>query len=184
LLTRKTPEKTQARANPRDTDHIGRDFAWETHRAMTAWTSSVDTKATIVLSISGLLLGLYLSELSAAHTPIRPHHWQYIVGFAGMALTAAAVIMSGLVVTPRLNRRRTRQNWQENYIYFGHLRLWDPSKLRQHLASLSVDQELFLLADQLVSTAKIAWRKHSLLQIAMGMLLCGVLLVALALAWR
>ncbi|MBA3618020.1 MAG: hypothetical protein H0W56_00180 [Acidothermales bacterium] len=98
-------------------------------------------------------------------------------------MTALGVLLAAFVVTPRLNRRRTKATWKDNFIYFGHLRHWQPADLRSKLKALDVDQELDLLATQLVSTAKIAWYKHSVLQFAMASLVLGVLLIVLAAVW-
>ncbi len=106
-----------------------------------------------------------------------------IVGRIGISLTALGVLLAAFVVTPRLNRRRTKATWKDNFIYFGHLRHWQPADLRSKLKALDVDQELDLLATQLVSTAKIAWYKHSVLQFAMASLVLGVLLIVLAAVW-
>lgn len=178
---RRNPD--QATPGPDTSGQRGVEFGWKTHSAINEWTAKVDSKAAIVLSLGGLLLG-FIITLSSSGRPLADlQGWHLIVGRVGVGLTALGVLLAAFVVTPRLNRRHTRATWKDNFIYFGHLRHWKPANLRSKLKALDVDQELDLLATQLVGTAKIAWYKHSLLQFAMASLVLGVLLVVLSAVW-
>jgi hypothetical protein len=155
-------------------------FAWKTHNAITDWTAKVDYKAAIVLSLGGILLGFFvtLSAQGRLLAGLRTGH--VIVERIGLGFTILGVLLAGLVVAPRLNRRASKSGWRENFIYFGHLRRWEPVDLKDRLLSIDANQELNILATQLVNTSRIAWRKHSLLQYSMICLAIGVGLVALA----
>lgn len=155
-------------------------FAWNTHGAITDWTAKVDYKAAIVLSLGGVLLGFFVTLSNGSHLLAHIHGWQLTIERLGLGSSALGVLLAGFVVTPRLNRRITKDSWSQNYIYFGHLRYWRPADLKEKLRSLDADQELDVLATQLVATSKIAWYKHSLLQSSMVCLAIGVSLVAIS----
>jgi MFS family permease len=174
--------ETFSRSDARS-DERGVTFAWNTHSAITDWTAKVDYKAAIVLSLGGILLGFFVSLSSKGRILDHLHAWRLVVERLGLGWSILGVLLAGFVVTPRLNRRLAKANWKENFVYFGHLRRWKPDKLKEKLRSLDADQELDVLAVQLVSTSKIAWYKHSLLQFAMACLLIGIVLVALSVAW-
>ena len=95
-----------------------------------------------------------------------------------MAVLAASIVLSLLVVLPQLGRLRAGREWRSNMIYFGHLRHWDPAELATALEgpTHSTDQ----LARQLVTMSKIAWRKHSWLQYSLLLLVASSLLLVVA----
>jgi Family of unknown function (DUF5706) len=161
----------------------GVDFAWRTHTAITDWTAKVDGKASIVLSLGSLLLGFMATLSTPGRALADLQGWRAVVEGVGVALVALGVLLTALVVAPRLSRRRARKTWRSNFVYFGHLRRWEPEALKQRLLSLDTDQELSVLASQLVTTSKIAWYKHSMLQFAMTSLGLGAGLTALSVMW-
>ena len=178
LRRRQHPEALSVETGKPDERSI--TFAWKTHSAITDWTAKVDYKAAIVLSLGGVLLGFF-ATLSGSNRPLAHiHGWQLIVERLGLGWSALGVFFAGFVVTPRLNRRLTKSNWRENYVYFGHLRYWRSADLKEKLRSLDAEQELGMLATQLIATSKIAWYKHSLLQSSMFCLAIGVVLVAIS----
>lgn len=177
----KVSEATSVSAEPSVTRGV--DFAWRTHSAITDWTAKVDTKASIVLSLGVALLG-FLVTLSGTHRVFAHlHGWRHVFEITGLCLIAAGVLAAALVVAPRIDRRRARREWRANFVYFGHLRKWDRGDLRAKLQSLSEAEELDVLSGQLITTSRIAWWKHSLLQIAIAFIMSGSALSALAAAW-
>jgi len=158
----------------------GVDFAWKTHSAISDWTAKVDSKAAITLSLGGVLLGFMITLSSEDRVLADILGWQLIVEYIGLGFTALGVLLAALVVMPRLNRSRTKATWKSNFIYFGHLRRWKSADLKSKLQALDAAQELELLATQLVSTSKIAWYKHSMLQFSIASLVLGVILVAMS----
>lgn len=161
----------------------GVEFAWHAHSAITDWTAKVDSKASIVLSLGGAVLGFFVT-LSASHRALAGLlGWRLLVERAGFLAVALSVFGAALVVAPRLNRRQSKQAWKQNFLYFGHLRHWKPEELKKRLEVLDGDQELNLLSQQLVATSKIAWFKHSLVQLSIWALVAGVIMVVLASAY-
>lgn len=149
----------------------GLDFAWRVHDALDSWTAKVDVKASIALALESAVFGFVvalsehgerLSGLSGSRLD-----WYHV----GVGLLLFSVGASLAVVFPQLRRWRSRRDWRENTIYFGHLRHWDPSELAGRLGEPFPEAEE--LARQLVAMAKIAWRKHAWLQWSLVSLATG-----------
>lgn len=158
----------------------GTDFAWRVHGALDSWTGKVDTKASIALAIESAALGFAISRSADEQAFANLSGLAEVSYTAGLVLLLAAIACALLVVLPRLNRRRLRHDWDNNMIYFGHLRRWSPLQLTSALEQGGpyLDQ----LARQLVVMAKVAWRKHVWLQASLICLVLGIacLLVASA----
>jgi Pycsar effector protein len=176
--------KHQDRSEPASVNQTASEssisFAWRIHSAITDWTAKVDTKAAIVLSLGGVVLGFFVTLSGHGRILSGLHGWSLVLERIGLSITILGVLLASLVVAPRLNRREARSAWRENIIYFGHLRFWNSQDLADKLQSLNADQQTSILATQLVATSKIAWRKHRLLQFSMLCIVGGTSLVALA----
>jgi Family of unknown function (DUF5706) len=162
----------------------GVDFGWRTHSAITEWTAKVDSKASIVLSLGGVLLGFIVTLSTSNRLLTHLHSWHLVLERIGIAIISLGVLSAALVVAPRLDRRRAKKTWRDNFLYFGHLRHWNPKSLRDRLESLDSSAELDILATQLVVTSKIAWFKHSLLQFSVAEIVIGVGFVAVSVVCR
>lgn len=166
-----------------DTEERGVTFAWKAHTAITDWTAKVDSKAAIVLSAGGVLLGFLVTLSGNGRVLAHLTGSRLLVERTGLGSIGLGVFLAALVVAPRLNRHASKKDWQSNFVYFGHLRHWKPVDLKGRLKDLSLDQELEVLSAQLVATSEIAWSKHSKLQSGMWLLLGGVVLVVCSAAW-
>ena len=102
---------------------------------------------------------------------------------AGLAALALGVLVAAFAVFPRLKRRQAKQTWSSNYVYFGHLRRWKPEDLKQALLNQTIDEQLEVLARQLVTASDISWNKHATLQWAMVLLTVGGALVGAGAVW-
>jgi hypothetical protein len=150
----------------------GIEFAWRVHGALDSWTGKVDTKASVALAIESAMFGFAVT-LSRENGPFAGLHGRSEAGYyTGLGLILVAVFFALLVVVPQLNRRKSKKGWKGNMIYFGHLRHWDPDELSKALSGQRDDEGQ--LAQQLVAMAKIAWRKHSLLQISLVVLVIAI----------
>lgn len=155
-------------------DHDGNDgveFAWKVHSTVDSWTARVDTKASIVLGIEAALAGFVITLSSKGGRLSGLHGYRMDVDRVGLVFLVASVLLSLAAVWPQLGRRKARQNWSANRIYFGHLRLWDPNKLAAELVKSAPSEAQ--LALQLVTMSKIAWRKHAFLQWSLSCLVVG-----------
>lgn len=179
-MFRKRPGQSQLVADSQAAGESGISFAWRTHSAITDWTAKVDTKAAIVLSLGGVVLGFFVTLSGRGRILSGLHGWSLVLERAGLSISIIGVLLASLVVAPRLNRRQAKAAWRENLIYFGHLRYWNPGDLADKLRSLDAEQQIAVLSIQLVATSKIAWRKHRLLQFSMLCLVVGTAIVASA----
>ncbi|MDQ4143274.1 MAG: DUF5706 domain-containing protein [Actinomycetota bacterium] len=157
-----------------DFDRVG--FAWKVHDALDAWTNKVDSKASIILAVETGVLALVATL--AKDGPLASLRGPSVIWFRlGILAIVAAIVMAGAAVFPQLRRSKIKAEWNENSIYFGHLRFWDPERLAEKLESQTEGMTLEELARQHVTMASIAWSKHAFLQVSMWMLPLGVVLL-------
>jgi hypothetical protein len=156
------------------------DFGWRVHDALGDWTGRVDVKASIVLSLEVAVFGFVV----AMARPGGP--WSLPVGSAsglfgaGVGVLLIAALLAAAVVFPQLRGRQAKAEWRTNYVYFGHLRRWDPTELATTIGQVDDEVELTLIGRQLVRMSEIAWRKHIWLQWSMGAVVVAGILLALA----
>ena len=166
-------------ANP--PGRAGIDLAWRAHDAIQGWTSSVDAKASIVVVAETLLAGAAIRALVTKHGGLHSATGLHLAcGITAASLLIFAVASALWVVFPRLERSRTKRLATQGLIYFGHLQDRSPEDIARSLATLTPDQERLQLAQQLQITGKIAWRKHSRLQLSIIALGIGSLLLVLS----
>ncbi|WP_265737858.1 Pycsar system effector family protein [Actinacidiphila oryziradicis] len=94
-----------------------------------------------------------------------------------MVLLAAAALLSIGVVTPRMRDGGVRQDWPDNFTYFGHLRLWEPDALAARLRGAD---PLTSLSRQIVAMSQIAWRKYVLVRLSLLIAAIGAACTVLA----
>lgn len=152
------------------------DAAWKIHAAQIDWTGKVDTKASFAFGIESAALGLTVALSAQGRTYSALvgcfEHVAYWGGLAALLIGAACAL---LVVMPRLRSLDiTTKEARNNYIYFGHLRHWGADDLVERLQG---DTLLDVVARQCVTMAKIAWRKHRLVQASMVAGAAGIALL-------
>lgn len=158
----------------------GREFAWKVHAALDTWTGRVDTKASITLAIQSASFGFVVTQSDPDKRFAELAGLSAVLYGLGLAALLLAVLLALRVVVPQLNRRKSKQNWQTNMVYFGHLRHWDPANLGNALRQEQPYEDQ--LARQLVEMSEIAWRKHAVLQWSLASYVAAAsLLVAAAL---
>jgi pycsar effector protein len=161
----------------------GEAVAWKLHAMLQDWIAKVDTKASIVMTLeTALLSGLIV--FSGSNIANYPLVWK-LLQHCGLVLLFASILIAGAVVFPRLRRRDSAKSWQRGFIYFGHLRNWEPEALAEALKRMESSSSLRMLSDQLVTMSRIAWNKQILVQCSLlvaltGCVAAGIPLVALA----
>jgi hypothetical protein len=147
------------------------DTAWKIHAAVVDWTGKVDTKAAFTLAIESALLASMVN-LSADGRAFGSIHglWSNLCYWSGIALVVSAVFISAFVVRPRLRSKHAGGEANDNYIYFGHLRHWNPDDLPETLRN---EDPLPVISRQVVHMSQITWTKHLLVQRSITAAACG-----------
>ncbi|MGH3901024.1 MAG: Pycsar system effector family protein [Pseudonocardiaceae bacterium] len=147
------------------------------HEALIGWTGKVDSKA-------GFALSAEVAVLAATVGLIAPDRifanfrspWIAALFYTGCTFMLCAVLTAACAVVPRIYSRDSGQQSQINFIYFGNLRCWDPTKLA-HV--MNEQDPLPALSHQLVNISRIVWIKHRYVQFSLWFAAAGgVALVA------
>jgi Pycsar effector protein len=158
------------------------EFAWRVHTAQEAWANKGDIKASILLAFEGGALYAIISAEGKEGFLARLGGWHHGAQAIGIALLLLGISAATIAVFPRLGPVNEHRDNRRFPIYFGHLRHWNATKLKDHLEGLSQDEELDALSGQLVQMAKSNWAKHRWVQASLVLSLAGILLVAVAAA--
>lgn len=149
--------------------------AWHIHGQIVAWTSNVDSKASFALAVESAVAAGVVTLAGDGH---RLHgivgSWENGLFYAGCGLLASAVVFVALVVRPRLRSKHVKTEAPDNYIFFGHLRHWQPDDLAKALDQRDI---LPVLSRQLINMSRVAWLKHRLLQLSMYSAIIGTSLI-------
>lgn len=158
------------------------DSAWKIHAAVADWTARVDAKASFALASESAAIGIIL-KLREASGPFHqlPSTTAQALFWVGILTLSTAIGFCLWVVTPRLRSRHLLKEAPHNYIYFGHLRHWDPAALQEKLAAQDL---LTPLCTNIVNASKVAWAKHRCVQTSLVLTLpsaaCFISAAALA----
>jgi hypothetical protein len=100
-------------------------------------------------------------------------HWCDSVALGLLALSS---LLSLIAVCPQLGRGSSRSKQEDRLVFFGHVRKWEQERLAEEFeqgrpSNLDV-------ARQIVTLAKVSWRKHVLLQASIGAFVLGVIMLA------
>jgi hypothetical protein len=153
------------------------EFAWRINELLHDWTAKVDNKASVILSVETAVLGIVLL-FAGTGKPLGdltgPGVWVFR---GGVLLQVAAIIAAGAAIFPQLDRRDARRQWRDHYVYFGHLRHWDPRDLIDVLSRHGAEKTDEVLSVEIIALSKIVWRKHAVLQWSMCLVLVGNLAI-------
>lgn len=132
--------------------------AWQIHDAQLDWTAKADAKAAFAFGLDSAVIAAVVALFSTEKVFHHFGHWWLIALFVlGAALLLAGAVFSAVGVAPRLRAKLARSESGSNYIYFGHARYWDASKLEE---SLREGDFLPQLCRNVIQAADISWRKH------------------------
>lgn len=156
------------------------ETAWRIHGAVADWTGKVDTKATFALTIESAVLVGIVALSGDGHRLSGLHGFgsQFVYWF-GISLLVVGVLCAVKAVAPGLRHKKLPVEQRDNFIYFGHLKSWDPSRLETALKDKDI---LPVLSRQLVVMSKIAWHKHQMVLASLVSSVAGTAVVALAAA--
>lgn len=158
------------------------ETAWKVHGAIVDWTGKVDAKASFAFAIesAGVATTVALSGDKRMFSVLEGP-WQNVLYNGGILSLLIAAAFAVWVVIPRLRMRHVRREYPDNFIYFGHLKYWNPEDLPDAIGGKDL---LPVLARQMVKMSQIAWRKHVSVKISMwlaitggvSLVVCGVML--------
>jgi hypothetical protein len=157
------------------------EFAWHVHTALEGWAVKVDVKASILLAFQG---GAFIFCATSPVVLQAATQQPIMVAGAG-AVLVIAMALAAMAILPALgSTRRHRAEHPNEWIYFGHLRLWETAALTARLAALDEHDELTALCAQLVRMSRINWRKHRLLQVSVLLTLMAMTAMIVAMMPR
>lgn len=177
--------------NPRpkpDPHHVERqkgaiDFAWRVHAAQEGWTAKVDTKASILLALEGGSLFAVLTANNERGALQGFNGAALLFELAGVSLLFVGVLCAATAVFPLLGRvKNHRRDYLRHFVYFGHVRHWQPETLAEALRHHPHNDDLHMLARQLIAMSKRNWLKHRVVQLSLVAALLGLMLIGVALA--
>lgn len=146
----------------------GSEDAWKALLLVNDWIKVADAKAVATLAGGGVLGGLLVRGFPH---PDEWHHapWRAGLVLASFALVSASALLAMSVVLPRL-----RNPGRTSPLYFGDIaaRYRDVSTFKaSFLPVLDREAQLReLLAEQLWSSSRIAWRKHRTVSVSVWLL--------------
>ena len=152
--------------------------AWKIHGALTDWTGKVDAKAAFVLTIeSAVITAVIVGRGEGQQLATIVGLWRGIALSAGLLALGVSVVLAAMVVVPNIRRSRVSAESSSNWIFFGHLKDWNPTDLADKLRN---DDLLPVLSRQLVRMSQIAWTKHVRVQWSFLIAMLGSALILLA----
>jgi Family of unknown function (DUF5706) len=154
--------------------------AWRLHASLADWTGRIDAKASFALTIESVVLAGVGASAGTAHGfGGISGWWAHSALWIGAGVLVFAAFAAVTVVLPREGARQAGPPGLDDYLFYGHLRLWVPQDLAERLAHAD---PLPALATQLVAMSDIAWVKHRRVRQSLILAMAGVALLALAVA--
>lgn len=150
--------------------------AWKIHDVNDSWIGRVDVKASIVLAVESAVLGLLIGLSTGAQKLASLRGARHWCDSAALGLLALSSLLSLIAVCPQLGRGGSRSNEEDRLVFFGHVRKWEHEKLAAEFDQGRPNN--LDVARQIVSLAKVSWRKHVLLQWSIGVFVLGVIVLA------
>ncbi len=151
------------------------ETAWRIHGAQADWTAKVDAKAAFAFTLESAAIATVVALATDGRLYSGLDAWWLVVGYvAGLVLLLGAAGLAALVVVPRLRSRNLAKEARSNFIYFGHVRHWNPEELT---AALRTHDMLPQLSRQIVNMAEIAWGKHVKVEWSFRLAIVGGLLL-------
>jgi hypothetical protein len=154
-----------------------RDTAWRVHASIVDWTGKVDSKASFALAIESAALAAIVTLTGSGRRLDGLASGELLLFWLGIGILLVGVLVVVTVVAPRLRSTEVFNEWQNNYIYFGHLMHWDAEDLQRVFEEEDI---VPAVTRNIVAMSKIAWTKHRRLQASLWLATLGTTLVAVA----
>ncbi|MDP3314141.1 Pycsar system effector family protein [Lutibacter sp.] len=149
------------------------------------WIKYSDTKATILLTLYGVLITIIYSNSTDVLIGLNKSNW--ILGFSiiSMIFSLISIIFSFLCINPRLKNENPN-----SIIYFGHIKekFKNSDEYSIHSSNILSSDESYLkeLTEQIHTNSSIAWKKFSnvtwSIRFFFGVLICLIFSILIYLA--
>jgi Pycsar effector protein len=155
------------------------EFAWRIHTSIREWTALADVKASIILPLESAIFAFVITQSGHDRIFGKLNGWGLKLYWCGIVSILLATLSAAATIVPRLDRRKMKKTWRENFIYFGHLRHWNSRELTERLRQFHA-ADLDAISANLIAMSGIAWRKHEFLQASIALLVGAILLLVIA----
>ncbi|MGW9426664.1 Pycsar system effector family protein [Streptomyces decoyicus] len=154
------------------------ETAWKLQAGLADSTGKADAKASFALAIQSTALALLGILTSTGRSPSNPSHGASLIFlWAGVLLLASGACCAASAVSPNLRKERRGPQSDDDFLFFGHLRHWDPAALE---AAIKDKDLLPQLSRQIVVMSEIAWTKHRRVQWSFALAAAGAAALGLA----
>ncbi|MER6047716.1 DUF5706 domain-containing protein (plasmid) [Streptomyces sp. BHT-5-2] len=150
------------------------ETAWRIQAALADWTGKADTKASIALSVQSTVLALVGVLATSGHGAAARSAPGQALLWAGGCILLCGALLAAAAVAPNLRLERRGPGPDDDYLFFGHLRHFEPEALEAALRSGSA---LSALSRQIVVMSEIAWTKHRRVQFSFVLAVMGCAVV-------
>jgi hypothetical protein len=154
------------------------ETAWKLQTGLNESTGKADTKASFALAIQSTVLALVgILTQGKPNPPSLEHGPSLVLLWAGVVFLACGACCAAAAVSPNLRKERRGPRPDDDFLFFGHLRQWDPTALKTALQEKDI---LPQLSRQIVVMSEIAWAKHRRVQWSFALAAAGSLALGLA----
>lgn len=155
------------------------DMAWKIQATLTDSTGKADTKASVALSLQSTVLALLGVLAASGHGLGARSIPGQILLWAGGCVLFCGALLAAAAVAPNLRLERRGPHPNDDYLFFGHLRHFEPEALEAALRSGSA---LSALSRQIIVMSEIAWAKHRRVQLSLLFAVTGCALIGISAA--
>lgn len=154
------------------------ETAWKLQAGLSDSTGKADAKASFALAIQSTVLALLGILGRAGTTPGNPEQGiALFLLWVGAILLACGVCFAAVAVSPNLRRERRGSHPDDDFLFFGRVRNWEPTMLEGALKEKDI---LSPLSRQIVVMSEIAWAKHRRVQWSFALAAAGSTALALS----
>jgi hypothetical protein len=156
------------------------ETAWKLHSAIADWTGKADSKASFSLTLQATILAALgvLAGTGRVFSDVSSGLALFLL-WLGASLLGIGATFAVVAISPNLRKERRGPRRDDDFLYFGHLRAWEPCDLER---ALREKDPLPALSRQLVVMSEIAWTKHRRVQWSLSLAVAGAVTLALATA--
>lgn len=156
------------------------ETAWKMHGALADWTGKADGKASFALTLQATVLAALgvLAGSGRVFGDVGTGPALFLL-WLGASLLGAGASFAVAAISPNLRKERRGPQEGDDFLYFGHLRTWEPVDLE---VALRENDPLPALTRQLVVMSEIAWIKHRRVQWSLSLAAAGAVALALTAA--